>query len=145
MEDAVGEVLQQRASLERGAAAAVVVSLLLHGLISGVAVWAAWRHVAPQPASVMTIRFASMPRPEVVAAPAITPAAPPMPAPKPIEKPKRIEKTVPLSPFGKSTKKRSETPPPPTPPHRAPPPPPPPPPAPAPPLGRTPATPLASG
>jgi len=112
MEDAVGEVLQQRASLERGAAAAVVVSLLLHGLVSGVAVWAAWRHVVPQPASVMTIRFASMPRPEVVAAPAITPAAPPMPAPKPIEKPKRIEKTVPLSPFGKSTKKGSPPPPP---------------------------------
>src|SRR5437588_4386178 len=99
MEDAVGEVLQQRAKLESSAAAAVVVSLVLHGLLSSIAVWAAWRHVSPHPVSVMTIRLASMPRPEVVAPPAIAPVTPPMLAPKPIEKPKHVEKTVPLSPF----------------------------------------------
>ncbi|HXM75597.1 MAG TPA: energy transducer TonB [Thermoanaerobaculia bacterium] len=112
MDDAVGEVLRQRATLESGAASAVVASLLLHGLISGVAVWAAFRHVTPLPASVMTIRFASVPRREVIAAPTIAPAAPAMPAPKPIAKPKHVEKTVPLSPFGKSTKKGAEAPPP---------------------------------
>src|SRR5438132_8692889 len=98
MEDAVGEVLQQRAKLESGAAAAVVVSLLLHGLLSSIAVWAAWRHVSPHPASVMTIRLASMPRPEVVAPPAIAPVAPPMPAPKPTEKPQPTQKPLPLAP-----------------------------------------------
>src|ERR1700694_5060150 len=127
MDDSVGEVLRQRAALESGAASAVVASLLPHGLISGVAVWAAFRHVTPLPASVMTIRSASVPRREGIAPPPIAPPAPARPAPKPIAKPKHVEKTVPLSPFGKSTKKGAEAPPPQPPPPRPPNPPAPPP------------------
>ena len=101
MDDRVGDILLQRAALENGAGAAIFVSILLHASLSGVAVWAAWRHAAtPQPASVMTIRFASTPRAEVV--PAVTASAPQLAPPK----------TVPFSAFGKSTKKGSEAPPP---------------------------------
>jgi len=110
MDDRVSDILLQRAALENGAGAAILVSILLHASLSGLAVWAAWRHAAtPQPASVMTIRFASTPRAEVL--PAVT-AAPQLAPPKPIEQPKPAPKTVPFSPFGKSTKKGSEAPPP---------------------------------
>src|SRR3989442_5736511 len=110
MDDSVGDILLQRSALENGAGAAIFVSILLHASLSGLAVWAAFRHATtPQPASVMTIRFASMPRAEIV--PAVTASAPQLAPPKPIEQPKPAPKTVPFSPFGKSTKKGSEAPP----------------------------------
>src|SRR3989442_13616203 len=109
MDDSVGDILLQRSALENGAGAAIFVSILLHASLSGLAVWAAFRHATtPQPASVMTIRFASMPRAEIV--PAVTASA--LAPPKPIEQPKPAAKIVPFSPFGKSTKKGSEAPPP---------------------------------
>src|SRR5229473_2450238 len=98
MDDRVGDILLQRAALENGAGAAIFVSILLHASLSGLAVWAAWRHATtPQPASVVTIRFA--PRAEIV--PAVTANALPLAPPKPIEQPKTVPKTVPFSPFGK--------------------------------------------
>src|SRR5438132_12713294 len=111
MDDRVGDILLQRAALENGAGAAIFISIILHASLSGLAVWAAWRHATmPQPASVMTIRFASTPSAEIV--PAVTASAPQLAPPKPIEQPKPAPKTVPFSPFGKSTKKGSEAPPP---------------------------------
>jgi TonB family protein len=102
MDDRVGDILLQRTALENGAGAAIFASILLHASLRGLAVWAAWRSAAtPHPASVMTIRFAPAPRAEVV--PAVTASAPPL------AQPKSPPKTVPFSPFGKSTKKGSET------------------------------------
>jgi TonB family protein len=123
MHDRVGDVLAQRAALDRGAGIAVVLSVLLHGGIAAVIVYAALHAKPPQHASTLNIQFAKIP----AAAPAIEkpvqkPAAPkiedvkpkieePKPAPQP-ETPKKPEKnTVPLSNFGRSTKKGSETPP----------------------------------
>src|SRR5437773_10394430 len=108
MDDAVGKVLAQRRALDRGAGAGVAFSLLLHGVITVAAVFAALRHPAEQTTSVIEIKLAKMP------APVAAPAAPPQPAPapvpapvappQPVPVPKPAAKTVPLSPFGKSTK-----------------------------------------
>ncbi len=133
MRDGVADVLAQRARLNRGAGTGVLISVLLHGGLSALLVAGAMRATAPQPVGLVNIEFAPMP-----SAPAATPrtAAKPQPAtakpvePKPaepkLEEPKpRIEEpkpvveqppvkadknTVPLSPFGQSTKKGSETP-----------------------------------
>jgi len=127
MQDRVADVLAQRAALDRGAGIAIVLAVLFHGAIAAVIVYAALHAKPPQHASILNIQFAKIP----AAAPAITkpvqkPAASkiedvkpkieePKPAPQP-ETPKKPEKnTVPLSPFGRSTKKGSETPPPATP------------------------------
>jgi TonB family protein len=115
MHDVVGEVLAQRKVLDRGAGAGVALSLLLHAAISAAAVFAALRHPAEQSVSMIEIQFAKMP----AAAPAAVPAAeaaaatpaPPQPqvvAPVPKAVAKVPPKTVPLSPFGKSTKKGAE-------------------------------------
>jgi protein TonB len=118
MDDVVGKVLAQRRALDRGAGAGVAFSLLLHGVITAAAVFAALRHPAQQTESVIEIKFAKMP------APVAAPAAPPKPAPAPVAQPKPqpvVEtpkpiakpappKTVPLSSFGKSTKKGAEQP-----------------------------------
>jgi protein TonB len=130
MRDGVADVLAQRATLNRGAGAGIVLSLLLHGGLIALAVYAATHASAPRAAQMVSIEFAKMPG---------TPAAPvarKKPAtPKPVEAPKidepkpkiepkitepnpvattapaKVEKnTVPLSPFGRSTKKGSETP-----------------------------------
>jgi protein TonB len=128
MRDGVADVLEQRATLDRGAGVGIVLSLLLHGGLTALAIYGAMHASAPQTAQMVNIEFAQMP-----AAPAITrkPATP-----KPVETPKlaeptpkaepkitepkpavptppaKVEKnTVPLSPFGKSPKKGSETPP----------------------------------
>jgi len=122
MQDRVGEILAQRRSLESGAGAAVALSLLLHGAMTGAAIWAALHASPPQTASILNIRFASMTKPAVAPA---KPIEAPVAAPKKIETPKITEpiapvkpaaakaepKTVPLSNFGKSTKKGSEHPP----------------------------------
>src|SRR6185295_3432771 len=128
MRDAVAEVLTQRARLDRGAGGAVALSLLLHGGLTALAVYAALHAAPPKAAAMVNIQFAKMPAAAAAAprARTTTPVAKPLePAkiepPKPkIEEPKpvveqpqpaKVEKnTVPLSPFGKSTKKGSETP-----------------------------------
>ena len=111
MDDHVGEVLAQRAALESGAAAGIAASVFLHVLVTAAAVYAALRQPPPQTVSTIEIKFAQA-RPAAVKAP--SPAVQPQPQP-PIPMPKPSEKTVPLSAFGKSTKKGSETPTPPKP------------------------------
>jgi len=73
VEDRVAEVLAQRAALERGPAAGIVLSILLHGGITAFAVYAAVHAKPPQLANVLSIRFA----------PAVAPAIVPANAPKP--------------------------------------------------------------
>jgi TonB family protein len=123
MHDRVADVLTQRAALDRGAGVGIAISVLLHGGLAAFAVYAALHASPPQHATMVNIQFAKMP---AHAVPAMQPAAPkpvapkleevkpkieePKPAPKP-EEPKKPEKnTVPLSPFGRSTKKGSDTP-----------------------------------
>lgn len=125
MHDAVAEILAQRASLDRGAGVAIAVSVLLHASLTGLAVYGALHAPAPKAAGMVKIQFASQARPSARAAArasAMPKAAPPkvIEAPKPrIEepspvvekKPAKPEKgTVPFSPFGRSTKKGSESP-----------------------------------
>ena len=120
MRDPVTDVLRQRAALDRGAGTAVAMSLLLHGGLTAFAVYAAMHATTPRAATMVSIQFANI-KPAVTARTRQKPAAP---APKPkiaepvpvVEKPTppppKVEKnTVPLSPFGRSTKKGSETPP----------------------------------
>jgi TonB family protein len=127
MHDAVAEILAQRAALNRGAGLAIAASVVLHAALTGLAVWTAMRAAPPAKAGVVQIQFAPSPAARVPASAAVrraeTPrrAAPPaITEPKPrIEEPKpstpkppaKTEKnTVPFSPFGRSTKKGSETP-----------------------------------
>ena len=120
MHDAVGEVLAQRQALDSGAGSGIAFSLLLHGLIISVAMYAALRHPQPQSVPMIVISFARAAVPAITTpAPAPVPAlTAPQPQPKPVAQPPA--KTVPLSPFGKSTKKGAETPPVPQPPTRNP-------------------------
>lgn len=125
MRDPVAEILNQRAALDRGAGAAVALSVLLHAGLTAFAIYAATHAAAPRPATMVSIQFASVAQPAASARPKkAAPAKPrieepkprieePKPAvEKPAEKPPQVEKnTVPLSPFGRSTKKGSETPP----------------------------------
>jgi len=123
MRDRVAEVLTQRASLDRGGGVAIAVSLLLHVALAGAAIYSATHATPPTPAKMVSIQFAQMPAMQAPAAPKraeVRPAAPKIEEPKPvIEEPKpAVEKTapkpekntVPMSPFGQSTKKGSETP-----------------------------------
>ena len=114
MEDRVAEVLAQRAALERGPAAGIVLSILLHGGITALAVYAALHAKAPQVANVLTIRFAPTVAPAIVpanapkpklAAPVIHEPVPVVEAPKPAKPEVPAKNTAPPSPFGKSTKK----------------------------------------
>lgn len=124
MRDRVAEVLAQRAALDRGAASGIVFSILLHAALAGAAIYTAMHAAPPEAAKMVSIQFANLPAP----APAPARTARPAPAaapkieepkivePKPVvdkkpETPKKPEKnTVPLSPFGQSTKKGSEAP-----------------------------------
>jgi TonB family protein len=129
MRDGVADVLAQRAMLDRGAGAGIVLSLLLHGGLTALAIYAATHATAPQAAQVVNIEFAKMPsvqsapvrpaKPKPLATPKIEGPKPKVETPK-IEEPKPVvetpsakvdKNTVPLSPFGRSTKKGSETPP----------------------------------
>lgn len=129
MHDRVADVLRQRATLESGPGLAVAISLLLHGGLTALAIYTALHQPAPQPVSTINIQFAQSRRatppapapapvtPKVVEAKPAAPKQaelpkeptpqpePPKPTPKPPEK-----NTVPLSPFGQSTKKGSENP-----------------------------------
>jgi TonB family protein len=121
VEDRVAEVLAQRAALERGPAAGIVLSILLHGGITALAVYAALHAKPPQLANVLTIRFAPSVAPAIVPAnaPKPKPIAPvihePVPVvetPKPANPVTPTKNTAPPSPFGKSTKKPGLVPPP---------------------------------
>jgi periplasmic protein TonB len=128
MRDPVAEVLLERAALDRDASVGVAISILLHAGLTALAVYAALHAPAPQAVRMVNIQFASTP---AAAAPAAAaPAQPSSPAPQPvqprIEEPKPViaepkppvtppaakpeKNTVPISPFGRSTKKGSETP-----------------------------------
>ena len=127
MRDRVAEVLAERRSLQRGATSGIIVSIVLHGGLIALLAYSAMHAGAPVPASMVQIQFASAPAPAsapvarparpkpVEAAPPETPKPEPKivePAPTPPEPPKATpeKNTVPLSPFGQSTKKGSETP-----------------------------------
>ena len=122
MRDRVAEVLAQRATLDRGAGIGIAFSILFHAGLMGAVVYAAMHAPPPEAATMVSIQFAPTP----AAAPAATRApekraeAPPkLEEPKIVEPTPVVEKkpekppeknTVPLSPFGQSTKKGSETP-----------------------------------
>lgn len=120
MEDRVAEVLAQRAALERGPAAGIVLSILLHGGITALAVYGALHAKPPQLANVLTIRFAPAVAPAIVpanaskpkpVAPVIHEPVPVVEAPKPANPVTPAKNTAPPSPFGKSTKKPGLVPP----------------------------------
>lgn len=124
MHDPVADVLRQRAALGTGAGAGIAVSVVLHGGLIALAVYAAIHAKPPVPVSMLNIKLAQPsvePRPLRPPSP-VPPAAkadvaPPVPIPAPsVEPPKTPptqppeKNTVPLSPFGRSTKKGSESP-----------------------------------
>lgn len=137
MQDRVADVLAQRAALDRGAGAGIALSVLLHGGLAGLAIYTALHSPPPRPATMVNIQFANVPapaapRPAQATPAAQAPAAPKIEEPKPViaepkpEPPKETppqkpqKNTVPLSPFGQSTRKGSEQAPPPAPPPAAP-------------------------
>jgi TonB family protein len=135
MRDGVADVLAQRATLDRGAGAGIALSVLFHGALIALAIYLATHASPPQAAQMVNIQFAQMPASQ--AAPSVRKPTERKPAPKPVETPKledpkpqieppkitepkpaavtappKVDKnTVPLSPFGRSTKRGSETPP----------------------------------
>jgi TonB family protein len=119
MDDRIGDLLAERTRLGGNAAGGIAVSMFLHGALAAGIIYAAMHAAAPQEVSTLNIKFAPM---SSIAPPAVTPQpiAPPAPkklaipepiaeAPKPVVKSE--PKTVPLSNFGRSSKKGSETPP----------------------------------
>ncbi|HYK00706.1 MAG TPA: TonB family protein [Thermoanaerobaculia bacterium] len=119
MRDGVADVLAQRARLNRGAGTGVLISAVLHAGLTALLVYTAMQTTAPKPVGLVNIRFAPISSAAPAAAPSKPKAAVPKPVPPKIEEPKpvvetpapKVEKnTVPVSPFGQSTKKGSETP-----------------------------------
>jgi TonB family protein len=127
MHDRVAEVLAQRAALDRGTGTAIAFSLLLHAALVAIGMYGAMHATAPKAATMVNIQFASSPSAAMARPRGTTTPAKPKPAapakveePKPvIEEPKPVvektppkpeKNTVPFSPFGRSTKKGSETP-----------------------------------
>jgi TonB family protein len=120
MDDRVADVLAQRRALGAGASAGIALSLLVHGALSALMVWAALHTAAIQMPRTVEIRLAPVTaapkRSSEIAPPAVTTTAPVTkmekpapPAAQPPTKPPPPEKnTVPLSPFGKSPKKGAE-------------------------------------
>ncbi|MEA2326492.1 MAG: periplasmic protein TonB [Thermoanaerobaculia bacterium] len=119
MDDRIGDLLAERTRLGGNAAGGVALSVLLHGAIAAGIIYAAMHAAAPLEVSTLNIKFAPMSSvtpsavaPQQIASPAPKKVAIPEPvaeAPKPVAKSE--PKTVPLSNFGRSTKKGSETPP----------------------------------
>jgi protein TonB len=132
MHDRVGEILAARAAQGSGGVPALALSVVLHGAVTAAAIYAAMHAPVPQTASVLNITFKSISSFSSPAAPIARPATKPAvkpAAPKPVV-PKIVEpappaavtttakaepKSVPLSTFGRSTKKGSEHPAPPPP------------------------------
>ncbi|HXG57424.1 MAG TPA: TonB family protein [Thermoanaerobaculia bacterium] len=120
MHDPVGDILRERAALDRSAATGVAFSLLLHTAMTAAAVWGTLHARPAQTAGVINIRLARLPAPAAVAQkqPPRAASAPPATIQEPqpaVEQPKPRGKaaeknTVPLSPFGRSPKKGSENP-----------------------------------
>lgn len=123
MRDVVADVLAQRAKLDRGATFGLVISIVLHGGLAAAMAYAALHAKPPQAVGLVNIQFAPMPAASTPAvtktAPKPKPVAPPKPPAPKIEEPKPPvqqkpavpeKNTVPLSPFGQSTKKGSERP-----------------------------------
>lgn len=122
MQDRVADVLAQRAALDRGAGVGVAVSVMLHAALAGLAVYSVLHAPPPKTVTMVNIQFARMPAVTKPAEPVkkATPAAPKIEEPKPViaepkpvqptPPPKPEKNTVPLSPFGQSTKKGSEAP-----------------------------------
>jgi TonB family protein len=127
MRDRVAEVLAERATLDRGAAAGLALSVALHAGFTAAIVYAALHHPAPEMTNVLNIKFAPVaaaPEPLTPAAPAPAPVAPVIPKAKPtpptpaMTPPKTIEKPVPVpmkntappDAFGRSNKKPAEVP-----------------------------------
>jgi protein TonB len=119
MEDLIGDLLAERARLGGNAAAGIAVAVLLHGALAAGIIYGAMHAATPQEVSTLNIKFAPM---SSVAPPTVTsqPIAPPAPKklaiPEPVAEPpkpvvKSEPKTVPLSAFGRSSRKGSETPP----------------------------------
>jgi TonB family protein len=119
MDDRVGDLLAERARLGGGAGTGIAISILLHGSIAAAVIYAAMHATAPQEISTLNIRFAPMPASVAAPTPVVSapiPAPTKLAIPEPVAEPakpvvKSEPKTVPLSAFGKSTKKGSETPP----------------------------------
>lgn len=125
MQDRVADVLAQRAALDRGAGAGVVLSILLHAALFGAVIYTAMHAPAPDAAKMVTIQFAKMPAAQPASVAKAAPAARRVEAPR-IEEPKPVireprpavepapvppaKNTVPLSPFGRSAKKGAEKP-----------------------------------
>src|SRR5687768_4086780 len=63
MRDGVADVLAERAALDRGAVGGILVSIVLHGGLTALAVYAATHATAPKAANVINIEFAKMPGP----------------------------------------------------------------------------------
>lgn len=128
MDDRVGDVLNSRsAALQRGAAPSVLLSLALHGALAGAAFYVALHTPQPEAASVLNIRFKPLPAsPSTAAPPTKTPATTQPPATIPPEAAAKVPKmeipvttnvpaekvppkdAVPLSNFGRSTKRGSD-------------------------------------
>jgi TonB family protein len=117
--DPVAEILHQRSALTGASAPPVVLSAILHALLIGGGVIVARLHPMVNAAAVMTIRFASPPLPaaQSFVEPAALPAAkaPPIEQPltapvKGVSPPKPDSHAVPLSSFGRSTKRGEEKP-----------------------------------
>src|SRR5437868_14804696 len=86
MHDRVAEVLAERASLDRGAAAGLALAVVLHAGATAAIVYSALHHPAPELANVLTIKFAPAATPKAIVAPPApakaAEAAPLHPAPK---------------------------------------------------------------
>lgn len=119
MDDRVGDVLAQRAALSRGAGAGIALAIVLHGGLSALVIWAALHSAKAESPRSIEIRLAPV-APSVapsVGAHSVRPHEPiakmEKPAPPVVETTKKPaappeKNTVPLSPFGQSTKKGSE-------------------------------------
>ena len=124
MRDRVADVLAQRAALDRGTSAGVIASVVLHVALAGAVIYSATHADPPTAVKMVSIQFAKMPGAAPAAprrAEARPTPAPKIQEPKPvIEEPKPVvekpvtkppeKNTVPLSPFGQSTKKGSAAP-----------------------------------
>ncbi|HEU4520397.1 MAG TPA: energy transducer TonB [Thermoanaerobaculia bacterium] len=134
MRDPVAEILAERSATRSGLAGAIAFSIVLHAAGAALAVATALRQTPPRPVSTLNIKFAPMPAVSASATPAVPKPTPPTPvlpriqepAPAPVKAPPEkaaeppAKNTVPLSPFGKSSKKGADVPaPPPQPPRTA--------------------------